>query len=151
MALFEFCKDVGKALGSNGSSGKPSRGNLIEEVRKLGIQVENFDLQFNLQEGIVRITGKVKTQENREMVILALGNILGVAKVNDALEVAVRGPGAVFCPVYSGDTLSKLAWRYYGNAAKYREIFNANKPILEAPDKLYAGQILRIPPLKQSI
>ncbi len=151
MSLFEFCKDVGKALGSNGNSGKPSQRDLVEEVKKLGIQVGNFDLQFNFKEGVVRIAGDVRTQEEREKVILALGNILGVAKVSDSLEVAVRGPGAVFCPVYSGDTLSKIARRYYGNAAKSREIFNANKPILEAPDKLYPGQILRIPPLKQSI
>lgn len=148
MGLFEFSKDAGKAVGSNGNTGKPSRTDLIREVKNLGFQVQDFHLQLDYQEGTVKVKGRVKTQEEREKVILVLGNILGVAAVNDDLEVALRGPGAVFCPVYTGDTLPKIARRYYGNSRKSRAIFEANRPILEAPDKLYPGQILRIPPLK---
>jgi len=151
VSLFEFNKDVGKAVGSNGNTCKPSQMDLIKEVMNLGLEVENLGLQFDFTGGIVRIKGEVKTQEEREKVVLALGNILGVAIVSENLDVKVRGPGAVFCPVYTGDTLAKIAKRYYGNAKKSPEIFTANQPILEAPDKLYPGQILRIPPLKQSI
>jgi len=45
-----------------------------------------------------------------------------------------------------GDTLSAIAKKYYGDASKYPEIFEANKPMLKHPDKIYPGQSLRIPP-----
>jgi LysM repeat protein len=49
--------------------------------------------------------------------------------------------------VVKGDTLSKIAKEFYGNANKYPVIFEANKPMLSHPDKIYPGQMLRIPPL----
>jgi nucleoid-associated protein YgaU len=47
----------------------------------------------------------------------------------------------------SGDTLGKIAKKYYGNAMKYPVIFEANKPMLKNPDLIYPGQVLRIPAL----
>ena len=47
--------------------------------------------------------------------------------------------------VQTGDTLSKIAKEFYGNANKYQQIFEANKPMLKDPDKIYPGQVLRIP------
>ena len=46
----------------------------------------------------------------------------------------------------SGDTLSKISKQFYGDANKYMKIFEANKPMLKSPDKIYPGQNLRIPP-----
>jgi len=48
--------------------------------------------------------------------------------------------------VQPGDTLSKIAKQFYGNANAYMEIFNANKDQLQDPDKIRAGQQLTIPP-----
>ena len=48
--------------------------------------------------------------------------------------------------VQRGDTLSKIAKQFYGNANDYPRIFEANKPMLTHPDKIYPGQNLRIPP-----
>lgn len=48
--------------------------------------------------------------------------------------------------VVSGDSLSKIAKREYGNANDWRRIFEANKDILKDPDKIYPGQKLKIPP-----
>jgi nucleoid-associated protein YgaU len=48
--------------------------------------------------------------------------------------------------VVKGDTLSKIAKEFYGNANEYMRIFEANKPMLTHPDKIYPGQSLRIPP-----
>ena len=48
----------------------------------------------------------------------------------------------------SGDSLSKIAKEHYGNAMKYPVIFEANKPMLEHPDKIYPGQVLRIPAIE---
>jgi nucleoid-associated protein YgaU len=47
----------------------------------------------------------------------------------------------------SGDNLSHIARKYYGDANKYPVIFEANRPMLSHPDKIYPGQSLRIPPL----
>ena len=47
--------------------------------------------------------------------------------------------------VKSGDTLSKIAKEMYGEANKYDQIFQANQPMLKDPDKIYPGQVLRIP------
>ena len=43
--------------------------------------------------------------------------------------------------------MSKIAKQFYGNAMKYPVIFEANKPMLSDPDKIYPGQVLRIPAL----
>jgi nucleoid-associated protein YgaU len=47
--------------------------------------------------------------------------------------------------VVSGDTLSKLAARYYGNGREYMKIFEANRDVLTDPDRIRVGQRLRIP------
>ena len=69
----------------------------------------------------------------------------GVARVDDRLEVLQKEPEAQFYTVKSGDSLSKIAKVFYGNAMKYPVIFEANKPMLKSPDKIYPGQVLRIP------
>jgi nucleoid-associated protein YgaU len=56
-------------------------------------------------------------------------------------------PEATFYTVVRGDTLSAIAKAHYGKASKYMVIFEANKPMLENPDKIYPGQVLRIPAL----
>jgi nucleoid-associated protein YgaU len=52
----------------------------------------------------------------------------------------------LFYTVKPGDSLSKIAKAQYGNAMQYPAIFEANKPMLTDPDKIYPGQVLRIPP-----
>lgn len=47
--------------------------------------------------------------------------------------------------VRQGDTLSGIAKEMYGEASKYQQIFEANQPMLKDPDKIYPGQVLRIP------
>ncbi len=47
--------------------------------------------------------------------------------------------------VASGETLSKIAKQYYGDANKYMKIFDANKDQLKDPDKIRVGQKLKIP------
>lgn len=48
--------------------------------------------------------------------------------------------------VKSGDTLSGIAKEMYGDSGEYQRIFEANQPMLKDPDKIYPGQMLRIPP-----
>ena len=49
--------------------------------------------------------------------------------------------------VVSGDSLSKIAKREYGNANEWRRIFEANQDVLKDPDKIFPGQKLKIPPV----
>jgi len=113
-------------------------------VTKLGIEVEDLDVRFD--DGLATIEGKVKDQETREKIILAVGNVAGVETVRDSIEVTNAGDEAELHVVESGDTLSKLAKEYYGDAMKYPTIFEANRPMLKDPDLIYVGQVLRIPP-----
>ena len=79
-------------------------------------------------------------------VILALGNVQGVASVDDRVSViAAPEPEADLYEVKSGDSLSKISKHFYGDPMRYNEIFEANKPLLSHPDKIYPGQMLRIP------
>jgi nucleoid-associated protein YgaU len=50
-----------------------------------------------------------------------------------------------FYTVKSGDTLSHIALHYYGDGNAYMKIFDANRDILFDPDKIFPGQVLRIP------
>lgn len=139
MGLFDFMKDAGKKMDTHF--------NLAKEVYDTGIDVEDLDIKHD--EGIVTVNGKVKTQADREKVVLTLGNIEGIEKVNDMLVVDEPETEAQFYTVKSGDTLSKIAKEYYGNAMKYTVIFEANTPMLKNPDLIYPGQVLRIPKLEE--
>ncbi len=118
---------------------------LVKLVSGLGLEVE--DLSIRVDDDVATVSGKVDSQADRERVILAVGNTAGIARVDDRLEVEAPEPEATFYTVKSGDTLSKIAKEHYGNAMKYPEIFEANKPMLKDPDKIYPGQVLRIPAL----
>ena len=87
------------------------------------------------------------TNAEREKVILALGNVEGVGAVEDNIVVTNPEPESTFHEVKSGDTLSKISKEVYGDPMKYNIIFEANQPMLSHPDKIYPGQILRIPAL----
>lgn len=85
------------------------------------------------------------SQEEKEKILLALGNVAGVSEVDDQISVTTPAPEARFVTVKKGDTLSAIAKAEYGNANAYMKIFEANKPMLSHPDKIYPGQVLRIP------
>ena len=115
-------------------------------INSLGLDVE--DLEVDFYEDTVTVYGKVDSQAEKEKVILALGNVAGVAAVDDRMLVDKPAVEATFYEVRKGDSLSKIAKRQYGNAMKYPVIFEANKPMLKDPNKIYPGQVLRIPPLE---
>jgi len=118
---------------------------LLRTIQDLGLEVE--DLQVSIQGDGAHVRGKVADQATREKVILVVGNTRGIAQVEDDIEVDAAEPEAVFYTVESGDTLWKIAKEHYGEGGKYMLIFEANKPMLQDPDKIYPGQVLRIPPL----
>lgn len=117
--------------------------NLEETINDLQLQVEG--LNVFVDDDMARISGMAYDQATKEKVVLVVGNTAGIATVDDQMTVEHVQPEAQFHTVVSGDTLGKIAKNYYGNAMKYPVIFEANKPMLTDPDKIYPGQVLRIP------
>jgi nucleoid-associated protein YgaU len=149
MGLFSFISNAGKKL-FGGKEEAPEAKEvklskveaLAKEVTDLGLQIEGLDI--SLAEQVV-VRGTTDTNAERERILLALGNIDGVGCVEDQIEVRNPEPEATFYTVQSGDTLGKISKAQYGDAMRYNEIFEANKPMLAHPDKIYPGQVLRIP------
>ncbi len=115
-------------------------------INSLGLPINDLDLE--VEEDKVTVYGQTESQADKEKIILALGNVSGIATVDDRISVVVPAPEATFYEVKSGDSLSKIAKAHYGDAMKYPVIFEANKPMLSDPDKIYPGQVLRIPVLE---
>lgn len=166
MGLFDFVKEAGEKIFGRDkddkgklSDAKAAQGRelmaerrkaagIVEFVNGLGLKVEN--LSVKVDDSTATVNGKVASHEAREKVILAVGNTQGIARVDDRLDVTgtavSASDGSNFYTVKSGDTLSGIAKAQYGEAGKYMQIFEANKPMLKDPDKIYPGQTLRIPP-----
>lgn len=146
MSLFSFIKEAGEKIVDLLTPGNANASEQLKDhVAKVGLG--NPNVQTTVDGDKVTVIGEVASQEEKEKILLALGNIAGVATVDDQITVA---PGAVvvasrFVVVKSGDTLSAISKTVYGDANKYNKIFEANKPLLSHPDKIYPGQTLRIP------
>lgn len=121
-------------------------GRLKQQLAQHGLEIENAKIEVDGE--TVRISGKVADQATREKILLAIGNTAGIAAVDDAIEVEQVEPEAQFHTVERGDTLSAIAKKFYGKANKYHAIFEANKPMLDNPDRIYPGQVLRIPAIE---
>ena len=93
------------------------------------------------------VYGVAPDQATQEKIVLCCGNVSGVAAVNNMMSVDHSAPEATYYTVVAGDNLSKISKASYGDPNKYMKIFEANKPMLTHPDKIYPGQVLRIPPL----
>ncbi len=143
MGLFDFVKAAGARLGIGGGDKAPSADELKAELAKHGLKGQDVDVQ--VEGDTVKVKGKAVSQEEKEKMVLALGNVEGVGKVDESIEVAQQSAQAQFYTVKKGDTLSGIAKQFYGDANKYNVIFEANKPMLSHPDKIYPGQNLRIP------
>ncbi|MEO0715295.1 MAG: peptidoglycan-binding protein LysM [Pseudomonadota bacterium] len=143
MGIFKFVMDKGKQL--MGADKEPAEA-IKKEVEDLGLGDDlGGDFRVMVEGDKVKLEGKAPSQDVKEKIILAAGNVSGVSEVEDAMEGGDEADAAVFHTVVSGDTLSKIAKAYLGDAMKYPAIFEANKPMLTDPDKIYPGQVLRIP------
>ena len=157
MGLIDFIKNAGEKLfGSDEPSAAEAAEQLAAEyraaaalgnqVRKMNIPIDNLDVK--LSGSVATITGTTTDQANAELAALVVGNSQGVSQVDNRIVVENPAPEAVYYTVVSGDSLSKIAKAQYGDAMKYPVIFEANRPMLSDPDKIYPGQVLRIPPLE---
>jgi nucleoid-associated protein YgaU len=165
MGLFTFIKDAGEKLFGIGeakateevakkdptpvnvdAANKAAANAIAGYVAKNNLSADGLAIGFDGASGTVIVQGMAETQETKEKILLCCGNVAGVEHVQDQLGVIQQAAEPVFYTVVRGDTLSKIAKEYYGNAMAYPAIFEANKPMLSHPDKIYPGQMLRIPP-----
>ena len=116
---------------------------LLGHVKALGLTYKT--IQVKTSGDTVILEGEVEKQADAERIALAVGNVEGVGQVDNRMTVAESAPEATYYTVKSGDSLSKIAKEVYGDMSKYPQIFEANKPMLSDPDKIYPGQVLRIP------
>ncbi len=139
----KFAKAAGRKL-KGMFKGKKGKEVLEKEVNDLGLDSEGVDIHVD-DEGKVTISGNAVSQEMKEKIILAVGNVNGVSEVNDEAGSNDGGAASQFHEVVSGDTLWAVSKKYYGKGSRYMEIYEANTPMLSHPDKIYVGQMLRIP------
>jgi nucleoid-associated protein YgaU len=149
MGLFSFAKSIGKKLGIGGDDEEPKVDDIQKELASHKLGTDDVKIEIVGNKAVLR--GKVADQATLEKAIVAVGNTLGVAEVETALEVEEAADKAekepVFYTVKKGDNLWKIAEAQYGKGkgAKHTGIFEANTPMLSHPDKIYPGQVLRIP------
>ena len=159
MSLFSFIKEAGEKLFGGKEAQAATVANDQEalnakaasaienyiNVQNLG--VSNLKVSYDAALGKVTVTGEAPTQAIKEKVTLCCGNVSSVTSVDNQMTVLNPEPEAQYHDVVRGDTLSAIAKKYYGDANKYPVIFEANKPMLTHPDKIYPGHKLRIPAL----
>ena len=166
MGLMDFVKDAGEKLFGRGraqaaiaevkadpdneakvSAANDAAANAIQDyIKSQNLSATGLTVTFDGATSTVSVFGVAPNQETKEKIALCCGNVAGVAKVNNMMSVDQSAPEAKFYTVVSGDTLSKISKANYGDANKYMVIFEANKPMLSDPNKIYPGQVLRIPP-----
>jgi nucleoid-associated protein YgaU len=168
MGVFDFIKGAGEKL-LDLNPAKKLADVLVEQARKY--KLGNDDLKVEAEGGKVKVSGTASSQAEKEKIVLAMGNVHGIEQVQDdiiIIDPSDKGPApqpparnklppsaastsaastpTQFYTVVKGDTLSKISKQFYGEAQKYQRIFEANRPLLSHPDKIYPGQVLRIPP-----
>jgi nucleoid-associated protein YgaU len=151
-----FLKEAGEKLFGHGEAkaAQPApadldraAGDAIKRyIETLGLGATGLEVSFDSASATATVVGTAEDQPTKEKILLAAGNVAGVEKVDDKISVVNAEPEAQYHEVQKGETLSKISKQYYGDPNKYNAIFEANKPMLKHPDKIYPGQKLRIPP-----
>jgi phage tail protein X len=161
MDLFGFVKDVGRRLFNKDEE---AAGKIKEHILASNPGVE--DLEVSFERGIVGLKGRCTRPDAFQKCILMAGNVQGVIDVYatgltpfvaprpEAVPVGGPHQHAHVTPVESreeyyvierGDTLSHIAQRYYGKASSWPRLFEANREVIQDPDKIFPGQKIRVP------
>jgi len=165
MGLLSFFKDAGEKLFGRGqaqaaqqaaaadpspekvAAANAAAGTAIEQyIQSMNLSATGLSVEFDSASSAVTVRGIAPDQTTKEKIVLCCGNVAGVASVNDQMTVEQPADESQYYTVKGGDSLSAIAKQFYGNANAYMQIFEANKPMLSNPDRIYPGQNLRIPP-----
>lgn len=137
--------DNSAALAASAAANQKAADAIAKYIAANGLKADGLDVSFDGASSTVTVAGQAPDQATKEKILLCCGNVTGVAGVNDLLTVAAPADESKWHTVVKGDTLSAISKTYYGNANQYMKIFEANKPMLSHPDKIYPGQLLRVP------
>lgn len=153
MGLISFLKGAGeKIFGKSDETLEKEKALAIENhINKYGLNVRYLAVAVDAE--TVTLGGELSSVLEKNKVVVVAGNVAGISAVVDNLVLNIPEPIVVepekqFYTVVKGDYLSKISKRVYGDAMKYDIIFEANKPMLKDPDKIYPGQVLVIPLLE---
>ncbi|CAG9176575.1 peptidoglycan-binding protein LysM [Cupriavidus pampae] len=165
MGMFDFIREAGEKLFGKGEAkaaqeaakadasaekveaANRTAGDSIEAyIKQMGLDATGLTVTVDGSQGKVTVFGVAPDQATREKIVLCCGNVEGVDQVEDKMSVSTESPESQWHTVVKGDTLWAISQAAYGNGAEYNRIFEANKPMLSHPDKIYPGQKLRIPP-----
>jgi nucleoid-associated protein YgaU len=164
MSLISFVKEAGEKLFGKAHAAAPAAAPAAEApdagaansaaadaimgyIKSQNLNATGLTVTFDGATSTVSVFGVAPDQATKEKIALCCGNVSGVEKVNNMMSVDQSEPEATYYTVVAGDNLSKISKANYGDPNKYMKIFEANKPMLKDPDKIYPGQVLRIPPL----
>ena len=142
-AMAEAKSDPTKIAAANAAAGDA----ILDYIKAQNLSATGLTVTFDGASATVSVYGVAPDQATKEKIALCAGNVAGVAAVNNMMSVDRSAPEATFYTVVAGDNLSKISKAKYGDPNKYMTIFEANRPMLQHPDKIYPGQVLRIPPL----
>lgn len=164
MSLISFLKDAGEKLFSHPQAAPAAvpaapaaqpdvaalnataAGAIEKYIATQQLSAQGLDVKYDGATQTVTVSGVAADQATKEKIVLCCGNVAHVSTVNDLLTVAAPAePPSTYHTVKSGDTLSQIAKQVYGDANAYMKIFEANKPMLSDPNKIYPGQVLRVP------
>jgi len=124
LGMIPFVKAAGKAMGI-ALKGKLGKDKLEKEIKDYGLNTDGVDIDLD-DDGVVTVAGEAVSQEMKEKIILAVGNVEGVGGVKDEAGSGLGGRESQFHTVVSGDSLSAISKKYYGTWRLYPEIFEAN-------------------------
>jgi nucleoid-associated protein YgaU len=150
MGLFDFVKNIGHRLFSDEGQ---AAGKIADHINGSNPGIKNLKVEF--RDSTAYLFGEADSAAALQKAALMAGNIQGVEKVNvDGVKVPgeVGSPQAVesfgntqYYIIQSGDTLSKIAKQFYGDANKYPAIFEANREVIKDANLIFPGQKIRIP------
>ncbi len=143
MGLFDFAKEFGKKLFGKDDDAAEK---ITQHIQESNPGIDPLSVAY--EDGKVTLAGNASSMEAYEKAILMAGNVKGVTEVTaEGLSVPASEVEAKveYYVIQSGDSLSKIAKQYYGNAMDYPKIFEANREVIQDPDLIYPGQKIRIP------
>jgi len=141
MGLFDFIIGQGKKLFG---AGDDPAAKIKQEIEASNPGIQNLNVDF--KDGKVSLSGDAASAEAMEKAVLIAGNVQGVGEVNaDQIKAPAQTGKVDYYIIQQGDSLSAIAKKLLGNANDYPKIFEANREVIQDPDKIYAGQKIRIP------
>jgi len=147
MGLFDFVGNIGKKLFGPKETPADSAAKIKAEIESGGLGIENLEVTY--KDGMCSLAGDCPSAAAMQKAVLLAGNVQGVTGV-DIARLKVPPPTPVeeaiqYYIIQKGDTLSRIAKQYYGDANKYPVIFEANREVIKNADLIFPGQKIRIP------